>query len=351
MNTDNHLMEKDSLHEALDLLQEIQDMEHADDADYRRLVAHIGRKRRHRNIRRIAIAAAAIALLIVSGTLRTGRHRDDIDSLVRSNRPMLELPGGEQFMMGPGVQDNLIADRSDVSVRIDGGVLRYERKGGASGVAFNTLHVPKGSPSCDIVLEDGTRVWLNAGSRLRFPSVFPEGERRVHLDGEAYFEVARNEKQPFIVATEDQSVKVLGTEFNISAYGDETRTVTTLIGGSVEICGVQDGTAIVLRPGQQASLDRGTGLFTLNEHVATDDYVAWKNGLINMEKRTLEEIVQSLSRLYDVEIVFADDRAKAISYRGSIPRYEKLTDVLKVIETGSPVGFSVSNNAISVRHE
>ena len=341
-----------SLHEALDLLQEIRDMERYDDADYRKLRREISRLHRRRVIKRFSLSAAAVIIpLIITGILMmTKQSHTDFDSLMSDNSPILELPDGKQVVIDFNVRDNVIAEAASLSVKVDDGVLTYEKKGEVTELLFHTLRLPKGTPCYEMALEDGTRVWLHADSKLTFPSVFPEGERRVYVEGEAYFEVTHDKQKPFIVSTDNQLVTVIGTKFNISAYADESNIVTTLIAGSVAISDQEGENRTVLSPGQQSVFDRQTGLLTVST-VETDNYSAWKEGLINVEKQTLEEIVHALSRLYNVAFVFMDESSKSITYRGCIPKYEKLTDVLKAIETGSPVEFGTSGQMVTITHK
>lgn len=338
-------LHKDSVGEALELLSEIRDMERHDSEDYRRLRRAIAARRR----RRWLAFAAAVVLPVAGGILLFDADRGrDIDSLVAYTTPTLEFSRGERVTLDDFKHGMVIEESAEAVIRLDAeGVIRIEKKDDTKAPVYSTLHVARGAPVCEIELEDGTMVSLNSGSKLRFPAVFPSGERRVEVEGEAYFAVARREGSPFIVETPGMYIEVLGTEFNLSAYSDEAVATTTLFSGSL-IVGA-NGYRTLLTPGRQACIDRLTGTVTVAD--ATGYAADWRSGLIDMEKRTLEEIIRILGRIYDVEISFDDDRPRGIVYRGSIPRYERLTDVLNIIESGSPVEFRTHGDTIRVKYK
>lgn len=186
-------------------------------------------------------------------------------------------------------------------------------------VMYNTLEVPRGG-EYDLVLEDGTRVWLNADSRLKYPVVFPGSERRVMLEGEAYFEVARDTNRPFLVETGVQSLRVLGTAFNVCAYPDEPDIYTTLVHGSVALSTGGQGHECVLVPGEQAVCHVHNGSFTVGK-VDVSQVAAWKKGLFVFENQNLEQIMLKLARWYNVTVFFRNEAAKTIEFRGNLPKY------------------------------
>ncbi len=209
---------------------------------------------------------------------------------------------------------------------------------------YNTLEVPRGM-QYDLVLSDGTKVWLNSDTRLRFPTTFPKSERRVYIEGEAYFEVARNEDKPFVVDIGSQSVTVLGTAFNVNAYEYNPSILTTLFSGSVKVNGGQ--VEQLLTPGQQASLDKATGAIQIRE-VDLSDALAWRVNIIHLEKRTLGEIISYMSKIYDVEFRFVDESARNIRFRGNVTRSDDVFSVLDRIGEVGNVRFNYNGNEIEV---
>jgi transmembrane sensor len=205
-----------------------------------------------------------------------------------------------------------------------------------------TASTPRGGTYI-ITLPDGTKVWLNADTKLEFPSEFGKNKQRiVHLSGEAYFEVAKNKRMPFIVVTDKQEVTVLGTHFNISAYGDEEASKTTLLEGSVKVTAF--GIVRMLSPGQQTSL-KGDEISI--ENVDIEDQIAWKNGNFVFNDEDLESIMRKISRWYDVEIYY-QDRPQKPSSLGMLSRSKNLSALLKVLESSGKVHFKVEGRRVIV---
>jgi ferric-dicitrate binding protein FerR (iron transport regulator) len=201
------------------------------------------------------------------------------------------------------------------------------------------------------VLPDGSKVWLNAASSLRFPTGFAGHERKVELVGEAYFEVAKNAAMPFKVtvkplpgntASAPMEVEVLGTEFNINAYGDETDRRTTLIQGSVKIT-AGSGQSL-LQPGQQARVN--TGGLQIMPGVDTDEVIAWKNGLFQFKEANIQSIMRQVSRWYDVEVEYNGNVNQL--FFGKIPRRVPVSTVLKILESTGWAHFTIEGKKITV---
>lgn len=233
---------------------------------------------------------------------------------------------------------------SNVSViRIVDGRIVYkasgEKRGEEHEIMYNTLTNPRGSPVIDIILADGSKVWLNAGSSITYPVAFIGNERKVSVTGEAYFEVAHfisgtssesEDKKviPFIVEKEDMQVRVLGTHFNVNAYDDEAEVKVTLLEGSVE---VKDQTGKVkIRPGQQAALDGKSGIKILNS-IDIEPVMAWKNGLFNFDGVGLQEVMRQLERWYDITVVY-EGRIPKVAFGGKMTRDVKLSGVRRILE-------------------
>lgn len=224
---------------------------------------------------------------------------------------------------------------------------------------LNSITVPRGGQYA-IVLPDGTKVWINAGSTLRFPSSFIDlPERRVELTGEAYFEVAKatnlmdklRKRIPFVVITNKQIVTVLGTHFNINCYTDEPNTKTTLLEGSVRITtlpsteGAGAAREITIKPDQQAVL---TGSTLKINNIDADDAIAWKNGEFMFRSESLESIMRKISRWYGVDIVYQDKQVGKKLFGGTISKFQKVSEVLSMLELTGEVQFKIDDRKITV---
>lgn len=209
-------------------------------------------------------------------------------------------------------------------------------------IKYNTLSVPRGG-EYQLVLSDGTKVWVNAESSLRYPETFGD-TRELMLTGEAYFEVAKDPARPFIVHVGDNSVEVLGTHFNVSSY-EKDKLYTTLAEGKVKVS--HDGQSVILNPNEQAIIEPGISGIEIRE-VDAFLYTSWINGRYEFRDTQLESIVAQLSRWYDVDIRFADDSLKHKRFAGVIYRDEELGFAIKIIERVANVRFVRDNNMIYV---
>lgn len=215
---------------------------------------------------------------------------------------------------------------------------------------FNSITTPKGG-TYQITLPDGSRVWLNAASTLKYPSRFADDERVVELEGEAYFDIRQQTldtrqqtKRPFKVMTSGLTVQVLGTQFNISAYADEAETKTTLVAGKVRLSADATGASVSLVPGEQGRLVDGT---IETKQVDTEPYTAWKDGKFVFEQEPLESIMKKLARWYDVEVVYAGNKTYS-TFTGSISRQEHIGEILEKIRFTQAVDFKIEGRRITV---
>ena len=208
---------------------------------------------------------------------------------------------------------------------------------------FNTIATPRGG-EYRIVLPDGTGVWLNASSSLRFPTAFTGKDREVELRGEAYFEVAQNPSQPFRVKVNDLQVDVLGTHFDVMAYPDEESVNTSLLQGSVRV--TRGAEARLLKPGEEARLKTGAGVFQVAE-ADTDRVVAWKNGLFLFEGATIEEVMRQVSRWYDIDVSYQGEIPT--HYSGGFSRSTPLAQVLDMLKLGVKAKFVLEGKKLMVK--
>jgi len=304
------------------------------------------------SFRKIAIAASIIGL-IASGThlvmyvLKKERnkiasHNFKNDAAPGSNKATLTLADGSSIILDDA-RDGAISQQGGAKVIKLGGKVFYRTTGSTSEIEYNTITTPRGG-QYQVELPDGSRVWINAASSLRFPTSFSGKERRVEIDGEAYFEVAKNKSMPFIVQVKDAEVQVLGTHFDVMAYDEEGYVNTTLLEGSVKF--VSGGKISLLKPGQQSQLSRD-GQMKLISDVDIDKVMAWKNGLFVFDNSDLESVMRQLSRWYDIDVIYRTRNA-ATSFVGEIPRTSKLSDVLKVFELTSKLRFEIEGKKLIV---
>ncbi|MEO6686920.1 MAG: FecR domain-containing protein [Dyadobacter sp.] len=245
------------------------------------------------------------------------------------NKAILTLGDGSNIVLDSTVNGDLPNQGATSITRSGNGAIVYKSLNGSTeSIVFNTIRTPRGG-QYQIVLTDGSHVWLNAASSIRFPTAFAGQERRVTITGEAYFEVAKNSKKPFIVTSGEEEIKVLGTHFNVMAYEDEDAVKTTLLEGSVLVS--QAGRSVVLSPGQQASVSQGSSrkVSVLNG-VDVEKEMAWKNGYFQFENENLESVMRQVSRWYDVDVTYEGTLAKD-NYTGRLPRNSNISKVFKIL--------------------
>lgn len=261
---------------------------------------------------------------------------------------VLTLADGRQVVLD-SAGNGVIAMESGTQVILDNGKLLYDLDKEIGGkIQFNTMSTPKGR-QFQVVLPDGTKVWLNAASSIRYPVAFAANERKVYVAGEAYFEVAKDMHRPFLVSVNNTAdVEVLGTEFNVNAYDNERVVRTTLVNGGVRVSAQQaeppaDGRLndVILKPGQQAkvlntaagkALQNVKNPATITDDVDIEQITAWKNGYFNFgENVDLGEMMRQLERWYDIEVVY-ENGVPEKSFLGEIPRHLPLKDVLDILQ-------------------
>lgn len=258
---------------------------------------------------------------------------------------ILELANGNTY----DLQENFVQTISK-NILLDSGRLNYIQSdtGCHDQLVMNKLSIPRGG-EFQLVFEDGTKVWLNAESMLKYPQTFPATSREVWLDGEAYFEVAKDAQRPFIVHSGVQKITVLGTSFGITAYPEEDRFSTTLVDGKVQVEYSGNTKEVYsLQPGERVLYHSPSNTIRL-EKVDVREFVAWKDGRYVFSRRRLEDMLNTLSRWYDFDVFFRDPRAKEIVFSGELKRFESFDDILKMIEKSSEVQFSVQGHTVMVK--
>ncbi|MBO9632911.1 MAG: FecR domain-containing protein [Chitinophagaceae bacterium] len=228
--------------------------------------------------------------------------------------------------------NGLVARQNGSHVVLENGKITYYSETASQAMVYNTMTTPRGR-QFNLTLPDGTRVWLNAESSLRFPTAFTGDDRKVEVSGEAFFEVAQMKDKPFRVSiTNGPEVEVLGTTFNVNAYADEPSINTTLLEGSVKVVAKVNpelnGNTVVLKPGQQAQSEAGSGKGLRIKHVDLDEVVAWKEGAFSFNDADLKTVMRQLCRWYNVDVEYAGELPEMKPFTGKMGRSLPLADVL-----------------------
>lgn len=325
-----------------------------DEDEYRRLEENIYDQKSRRMTLRWSIAASIILLvgLFVGRTINDVRDMHEEQLLTKSvmqpgtSKAILMMANGEKVVLD---QARKLDIRLNERVRVasSGQGIVYEENGkGEVKEEYNKLVTPTGGEYF-LTLSDGTRVFLNAASELKYPVEFVGGKRVVDLNGEAYFEVRKDSLRPFIVRVNGAEVTVLGTSFNVNTYGDDGQIYTTLVNGSVRILSEKNGQEEVLTPGMQGVMNIQTGQLTVRE-VDVESYVAWREGRFVFRTMTLDLIMRQLQRWYDFEVFYQNPELKEYEFRGVIKRDMDLDKVLSVIKATTNVDFDVKGKVITI---
>ena len=321
--------------------------------------SYVGKVRKRRIIHYWPVAASVVLLVGVfvgfalnewsqmkadQGIAQTERIVPGVKAeLILSTGERVCLAQRSEFIEGmkeSGIRNDSLAGLNYVGAKIQGEEIGEE-------IVYNTMQSPVGG-FYQLKLADGTKVWLNSLTRLRFPVTFAGEERKVYLTGEAYFEVARDSVHPFIVATDEgMEVKVYGTEFNVDTYRKGT-VKTTLVNGKVGIRVSATGEEMRLSPNQMALFTKATQSIQV-ENVDSYGVVAWKDGKFVFEDEPIEEIMERLSRWYDVKVFYANERIKKHTFTGIITRFADISDVLHLMEETAAVEFRIQGDTVTVK--
>lgn len=307
------------------------------------------KRRKRRTLRYWAISGVA-ACLLVGVLISTWMGRDNSVSseetktiVAGGSKAVLWLSNGEKVEL-----ENNVDELKEASVRIvnSGSVLSYEKNQDTvlKGRVMNKVETPRGG-EYGITLADGTRVYLGALSKIEYPVAFDGAKRVVKASGEVYFDVARDTAHPFVVEMTNLDVEVLGTSFNVRDYADEDYVEATLVSGKIKVNAGKE--SCILEPNYQAVLDRKNNTLETKE-VDVSEFVDWKSGKLNVRNRRLEDILNRLSKWYDVYVFYVNEEAKDIRFYANIDRYSDMNELLDKFEKTGQVEFRVKGNVINV---
>lgn len=297
------------------------------------------------------VAAAALLAGVSFGVFFYLQNRPGVQPVVQSqadirpggNKAVLTVAGGHQIILDD-LPNGTVSRQGSVTInKTSGGQLVYAgSQSSNTNIVNNTLSTPRGG-QFSITLSDGTVAWLNAASSITYPSQFTGAIRQVSITGEVYFEVAHGSQQPFIVKAGQQDIQVLGTRFNVNAYTDEPVLRTTLLEGSVRV--IAGTTAKTIHPGEQTVL---TGHLLTVTTADTDEAIAWKNGIFQFDGEELESIMRKISRWYNVDVRYEDERTKHTPLTGIITHFSSVSKVLRMLELTKQVHFKIEGDTIVV---
>ncbi|MDB5109458.1 MAG: FecR family protein [Mucilaginibacter sp.] len=338
-----------------------------DEVVEKRILDKLNESTGHARIRKISgvrwFAAASVLILFSVGiVLWQGYHNKQSLQLLQAkkstndvgpgtDKAILTLTNGKKIILNDADNGTLIKQGNITIKKQKNGIVQYMVSASAGQGAhkdgettgLNTITTPRGG-EYHIVLPDGSKVWLNAASSIKFPTVFAAHERKIELTGEAYFEVAKNKEKPFKVKFNDQEVEVLGTHFDIKAYSDDPDTKTTLLEGSVKIS--RNNIKQILAPGQQAVSDASSKGFNIQK-ANIQEVMAWKNGYFMFNSLSIQSIMKQASRWYDVDVVYQGNMTDK-EYGGRISKYKNISELLKNLELTGTIHFKIEGRRVTV---
>lgn len=295
---------------------------------------------------------AAVMLLLISIAVSVffiSSEKDQSEQIVEVIKPgeakaQLVLASGKKIKLGRYMPEEI--QELGAVINGDTALLVYQKNDqlAEAGVKYNKLIIPRGG-EYRLQLSDGSVVFLNSESCLKYPVVFSQEKREVYLEGEAYFEVAPDEDHPFVVHASGLIVNVLGTEFNVMAYRNEERAEVTLVHGKVGVR--SDGGSVVLRPDEQLVYHYSTNNQIIHQ-VGASKYISWTEGVLTFDGMSLEDLTNKLSRWYDVEFFFTSEQLKTLKFTGAFMKYNGIQYVLSLIGETTDVQFVLRNRTVSV---
>ena len=321
---------------------------------FERVEQDVKKQRKIRFMQRVSVAASIVLLVGFSFYFMflPGKQENEFQQMAATTivhggaRAELILPRGEVIPLDTMTRVVLAGD-SLLQVTSSRNTLIYNSETNNEQVEYHTIRVPRGG-EYNLLLSDNTKVYLNAGSSLRYPVRFSGDRREVILEGEGYFEVSRDTAKPFVVKTGSVNVQVLGTAFNVNAYPEEENVETTLVEGKVRVDGKNEQR--ILEPGTQLVYDkRRENMVVLK--VDTEEYISWKDGYYYFKRETLGRIMDRLSRWYNLNVFYQNEELKSIEFGGRLKRYEDITYLLERMEETQDIKFIIKGNTITVQRK
>lgn len=268
--------------------------------------------------------------------------------VVEKSKPVLTLAGGERIILTDSLK---VSETDGTWVAGENGELVYTKQAEDTVVApkpllYNRLEVPRGAEYF-LTLTDGSKIWLNSETVIRYPVNFTGKKREVYLEGEAFFKVTKDSERPFVVHAAETQVEVLGTEFNVRNYSDELEVATTLVNGSVRLTTEKKNRQVILEPGEQGCIDKATGKMGVHT-VDTYLFTAWKDARFVFRNTRMEDLLNILSRWYDLDIFYQNNAVKDICFTGDMARMVDFRQLLAIIEANERIQFRIRDRAVTV---
>lgn len=327
------------------------------ESDYEKFITVHKHSRKKHILKQVVRYAAILALPIAVALVLISRENEplpvvSISEVIKpgKHKAILTTGGGEKITLSDSTLAPIL-EQNGMLVSIKNSKVAYIMPEDSliphTEPIFNTLQIPRGGEYF-LTLADGTEVWLNAETEIRYPVQFTGDKRVVYLDGEAYFTVTPNKNKPFVVVSSHASVSVLGTQFNFRAYPDEPTVSTTLVSGSVIMQSEKYKQQIKLVPGEQGQLEIASAKFAKQE-VNTYLYTAWKDGRFAFRDARLEDLFNILARWYDLNVFYLNPEVKDIRFTGDLNKTEDFESILKIIEQNERVVFTVNKRTVSIQ--
>ncbi|WP_321308874.1 FecR family protein [Marinifilum fragile] len=301
----------------------------------------------------LRIAAVLIIGVLIAGLyhistkdIEIGQDLAEMKIEPGSSKAVLQLHNGRTIQL-ENVKSDCILEKDGTIISNQKGKLAYASgQANHEGMLYNQVKVPVGG-EYQLTLADGTRVWLNSDSEIKYPVQFSEVQRKVWIAGEVYFDVAHNKQKPFIVDVKDIEIEVLGTEFNVEAYHDQNTITTSLIEGSVKLR--KNNESVIIAPDQQAIISKDENHFFVRD-VDASMYALWKDGVFYFKEASLGTIMEKLERWYNVKVFFMNQSVINKRFSVEVKRYEDINEILDIISKTGKVNFEIKSNIITVKN-
>ena len=290
-----------------------------------------------------SVAAALIFIITFISLNKTKNFSNTSEIRPGTEKAVITLANGKSVIIDSNTCQ--LNDKDGVNIKVVNGILNYVNVKSNKKLLYNIISTPRGG-EFKITLSDGTKVWVNSESKLKYPINFLGSKRKIFLTGEAYFEVSKDENRPFIVSTDKGDIRVLGTKFNIKNYKDEDMFYATLAEGSISYFSNKNKNQFLLKPGEQIK-EQSNGTTSL-QIVNVNNIISWKDGFYYFDNITLEEMMNTLSRWYDINVFYENSYLKNLHFTGDLKRYNNIQVFLEFLEEGGDVKFKIKDKTIII---